>query len=74
VKGVIQIGGTRGNEENRRETGRQKRAREREEERERERERETERSGIPGAKQLPTLPARRGHIFTPQNVGRRATA
>lgn len=32
------------------------------------------RAGIGGAKQLPTLPARRGHIFTPRNVGRKATA
>lgn len=32
------------------------------------------RTGIGGAKQLPTLPARRGHIFTPRNVGRKATA
>lgn len=39
-----------------------------------EREREVGRSGIPKAKQLPTLPVRQGHIFTPQNVGRRATA
>lgn len=32
------------------------------------------RNGIPKAKQLPTLPVRQGHIFTPQNVGRRTTA
>lgn len=38
------------------------------------RERERGVRGIPKAKQLPTLPARRGHIFTPQNVGRRTTA
>lgn len=70
MKGVIQIGETRGERKTVREMG--------EEEKERrgrgERQGEEERSGIPGAKQLPTLPARRGHIFTPQNVGRRATA
>jgi len=38
------------------------------------RENERERGDIPRAKQLPTLPARRGHIFTPQNVGRRTIA
>lgn len=32
------------------------------------------RTEIARAKQLPTLPVRRGHIFTPENVGRKATA
>lgn len=58
---MIQIGGKEGREEERGRNG--------------DREvRERERSGISKAKQLPTLPVRRGHIFTPQNVGRRATA